>query len=198
MSHKRVAILISGSGTNMAALADSMTGDHPARPALVLSNRPGVGGLDLAADRGVPTQVIDHKSFGGDRDAFEAEMTRALETVDPDIICLAGFMRVLTEGFVTRWAGRILNVHPSLLPKHKGLDTYARALAAGDTEYGATVHVVTPALDDGPILGQVALPIEPGDTPDTMSDRLRPWEHRLYTQVLRRVAAGVTDPLYLP
>ena len=198
MSAKRVAILISGSGTNMAALVDSMTGDHPARPALVISNRPGVGGLTLAAERGVPSQVVDHKPFGTDRAAFEATLTQALEQVDPDIICLAGFMRVLTEGVVNRWAGRILNVHPSLLPKHKGLDTYSRALAAGDSEYGATVHVVTPALDDGPILGQVRLPVEPGDTPDSMAARLRPWEHRLYAQVLRRVAEGVTEPLQLP
>lgn len=198
MSAKRVAILISGGGTNMAALVDSMIGDHPARPALVISNRPGVGGLDRAAERGVPAQVVDHKPFGKDRAGFEAALTQALEEVDPDIICLAGFMRVLTEEFVDRWAGRILNVHPSLLPKHKGLDTYARALAAGDGEYGATVHLVTPALDDGPILGQVRLAVEPGDTAEAMAARLSPWEHKLYAQVLRRFAEGARDPLYLP
>lgn len=198
MSHKRVAILISGGGTNMAALVDSMTGDHPARPVLVVSNRPDAGGLDKARDRGVPTAVVDHRPFKGDRPAFEAALTAQLETVQPDIICLAGFMRVLTEGFVTRWQGRILNVHPSLLPRHKGLDTYARALAAGDRDYGATVHVVTPALDDGPILGQVRLDIEEGDTPDTMAERLHGWEHKLYIAVLRHFAEGGTEMVQLP
>ncbi len=198
MSAKRVAILISGGGTNMAALVDSMTGDHPARPVLVISNRPGVGGLQRATERGVTAQVVDHTDFGGDRGAFEAALTQALEAVDPDIICLAGCMRVLTAGFVDRWAGKILNVHPSLLPNHKGLDTYARALAAGDRDFGATVHVVTPALDDGPILGQVRLPVEPGDTAETMAARLGPWEHVLYAQVLRRFADGEGDPLCLP
>ncbi|MAC81760.1 MAG: phosphoribosylglycinamide formyltransferase [Rhodobacteraceae bacterium] len=198
MSHKRVAILISGGGTNMAALVDSMTGDHPARPVLVVSNRPDAGGLDKARARGVPTAVVDHRPFKGDRTAFETALSEQLETVQPDIICLAGFMRVLTEGFVTRWQGRILNVHPSLLPRHKGLDTYARALAAGDSDYGATVHVVTPLLDDGPILGQVRLDIEDGDTPDTMAERLHGWEHRLYTAVLRHFAQGGTDIVQLP
>ena len=198
MSHKRVAILLSGSGSNMAALVDSMTGDHPARPVLVVSNRPGAGGLDKAQARGVPTAVVDHRPFAGDRAAFETALTAVLEEARPDIICLAGFMRVLTEGFVTRWDGRVLNVHPSLLPRHRGLDTYARALAAGDTEFGATVHVVTAALDDGPILGQVHLPIHPGDTAEDLAGRLHPWEHRLYTDVLRRFAGGDTTPVRLP
>ncbi|WP_428924732.1 phosphoribosylglycinamide formyltransferase [Marinibacterium sp. SX1] len=198
MSHKRVAILLSGSGSNMAALVDSMTGDHPARPVLVVSNRPGAGGLDKAQARGVPTAVVDHRPFAGDRAAFETALTAVLEEARPDIICLAGFMRVLTEGFVTRWDGRVLNVHPSLLPRHRGLDTYARALAAGDTEFGATVHVVTAALDDGPILGQVHLPIHPGDTAEDLAGRLHLWEHRLYTDVLRRFAGGDTTPVRLP
>ena len=198
MSHKRVAILLSGSGSNMAALVDSMTGDHPARPVLVVSNRPGAGGLDKAQARGVPTAVVDHRPFAGDRAAFETALTAVLEEARPDIICLAGFMRVLTEGFVTRWDGRVLNVHPSLLPRHRGLDTYARALTAGDTEFGATVHVVTAALDDGPILGQVHLPIHPGDTAEDLAGRLHLWEHRLYTDVLRRFAGGDTTPVRLP
>ena len=198
MSEKRVAILLSGGGTNMAALVDSMTGDHPARPVLVVSNKPGAGGLEKAAARGVATAVIDHRPFKGDRVAFEDALTARLEEAEPDIICLAGFMRVLTEHFVSRWEGRILNVHPSLLPKHRGLDTYARALAAGDTEFGATVHVVTPALDDGPILGQVRLPVEPGDGPDDLAGRLHLWEHRLYSAVLRRFAAGEGGMVTLP
>ncbi|MEM8730885.1 MAG: phosphoribosylglycinamide formyltransferase [Pseudomonadota bacterium] len=198
MSHKRVAILISGSGTNMAALVDSMTEDHPARPVLVLSNRPEASGLEKAAARGVAHDVIDHRWYHGDREAFDAALADRLEDARPDILCLAGFMRVLSADFVHRWDGQILNIHPSLLPHHKGLDTYVRALAAGDREYGATVHVVTPALDDGPILGQVRLPIEPGDTAEDLAIRLGPWEHRLYTAVLRRFAAGDRQCIDLP
>lgn len=198
MSHKRVAILISGGGTNMAALIDSMTGAHPARPVLVVSNNPLAGGLDRARDRGVATAVVDHRPYRGDRPGFEAALSARLDPAAPDIICLAGFMRVLTPGFVDRYAGRILNIHPSLLPRHRGLDTFARALAAGDREYGATVHVVTAALDDGPILGQVRLPVEDGDTPARMAARLLPYEHRLYTTVLERFAMGDNRPVLLP
>ncbi len=193
----RVAILVSGGGSNMAALADSMTGDHPARPVLVLSNRPGAGGLDKAAVSGIPTATVDHKPFAGDRVAFEAALTRTLEAAAPDLICLAGFMRVLTPAFVMRWEGRMLNIHPSLLPKYRGLDTHARALEAGDAEHGCTVHEVTADLDGGPILGQARLPIQPGDTSDALAARLLPLEHRLYPAVLRRVAAGNRQPLYL-
>ncbi|WP_138468664.1 phosphoribosylglycinamide formyltransferase [Poseidonocella sp. HB161398] len=187
---KRVAILISGGGSNMVALADSMTGDHPARPCLVVSNRPDAGGLEKAAARGIPTAVVDHRPFGKDRPAFEAELTRVLEAADPDIICMAGFMRVLTEGFVTRWQGRMLNIHPSLLPKYRGLDTHARAIEAGDAEHGCTVHEVTLELDGGPILGQAQLPVLPGDTPESLAERLLPMEHRLYPAALRRFAEG--------
>ncbi|MGV6848991.1 MAG: phosphoribosylglycinamide formyltransferase [Marinibacterium sp.] len=198
MAHKRVAILISGGGTNMAALADSMTGDHPARPVLVLSNRPDAGGLDKARARNIPAQVVDHRPFGDDRAGFEAALLEPLEAARVDIICLAGFMRVLTAGFVNRFEGRMLNIHPSLLPRHRGLDTYRRALAAGDSDYGATVHVVTADLDDGPILGQVRLPVETGDTPERMAARLAPQEHRLYPIVLRRFAIGDDRPVLLP
>ncbi len=194
---KRVAILISGGGSNMEALAASMTGDHPARPVLVLSNVPGAGGLDKAAARGIPTETVDHRRFGGDRPAFEAALQDRLAAAAPDIICLAGFMRILTPGFVARWTGRMLNIHPSLLPKYRGLDTHARALAAGDAEHGCTVHEVTADLDGGPILGQARLRIEPGDTPETLAARLLPLEHRLYPAVLRRFAEGDRTPIAL-
>ncbi|WP_430449018.1 phosphoribosylglycinamide formyltransferase [Rhodophyticola sp.] len=195
---KRVAILLSGGGSNMIALAESMTGDHPARPCLVLANSERAGGLQKAAARGIPTAVVDHRQFRGDRPAFEAVLNDRLEAARPDIICLAGFMRVLTEGFVARWQGRMLNIHPSLLPKYRGLETHARALAAGDAEHGCTVHEVTPALDDGPILGQARVAIEPGDTAETLAARVLIMEHRLYPAVLRRFAAGDRRPVFLP
>ncbi|WP_417525752.1 phosphoribosylglycinamide formyltransferase [Marinovum sp.] len=182
----RVAILISGGGSNMVTLVDSMTGDHPARPCLVLSNRPEAGGLDKARARGIPVAVVDHRPFGKDRKGFEVELQAALEAAKPDVICLAGFMRVLTAEFVTRWQGRMLNIHPSLLPKYKGLDTHARALAAGDAEAGCSVHLVTPELDDGPVLGQTSVAIAPGDTADSLAARVLVEEHRLYPEVLRQ------------
>jgi phosphoribosylglycinamide formyltransferase-1 len=194
----RVAILISGGGSNMARLVDSMTGDHPARPVLVLSNVPGAAGLDHARERGVPVAVVDHRPFRGDRAAFEAALERVLAEARPDIICLAGFMRILTPAFVARHEGRILNIHPSLLPKYPGLDTHARALAAGDEEAGCSVHVVTGELDAGPLLGQARVPVAAGDTPETLAARVLDMEHRLYPAVLRRYAAGERTPLFLP
>lgn len=194
----RVAILISGSGSNMVALAESMAGDHPARPVLVVSNRPEAGGLAKARDLGIATAVVDHRPFGTDRAAFEAELTEQLEAHRPDILCLAGFMRVLTPAFTSRWAGRMLNIHPSLLPKYPGLDTHARAIAAGDTEAGCTVHEVTAELDGGPILGQARVPVLPGDTPEALAARILPWEHRLYPAVLRRFAEDDRRPVFLP
>ncbi len=194
---KRVAILISGGGSNMRALVDSMKGDHPARPCLVLSNNPGSTGIPWAADHGIPTAIVDHKPFGNDRAAFEAELTKALKPHAPDIICLAGFMRVLTEGFVTPWKGRMLNIHPSLLPKYQGLNTHARAIAAGDADHGCTVHLVTPKLDDGPILGQARVQIREDDTPDSLGQRVLAREHILYPAVLRRFAEGQNQALYI-
>lgn len=185
----RVAILISGSGSNMAALVGSMTGDHPARPVLVVSNVPGAGGLARAAAAGVPVATVDHRAHP-DRAAFEAALAAALAPAAPDLICLAGFMRILSPGFVARHPGRILNIHPSLLPKYPGLKTHARALAAGDAVAGATVHVVTADLDAGPILGQARVPVLPGDTEATLAARVLAAEHRLYPAVLRRVAGG--------
>ncbi|SEK35198.1 phosphoribosylglycinamide formyltransferase-1 [Roseovarius nanhaiticus] len=195
---KRVAILLSGGGSNMVALADSMTGDHPARPALVLSNRADAGGLQKAAARGIATEVVDHRPHGEDRAAFEEALHAAIMAHEPDIICLAGFMRVLTEGFVSRWQGRMINIHPSLLPKYRGLHTHQRALDAGEAEAGCTVHEVTAALDDGPILGQARVAVLPGDSAETLAARVLEAEHRLYPAVLRRFAAGDRSPLYLP
>ena len=195
---KRVAILISGGGSNMVALAQSMRGDHPARPVLVLSNDPDAGGLAKAREMGIATAAVDHKPFGKDRAGFEAELNAALEAAQPDIICLAGFMRILTAKFTAKWEGRMLNIHPSLLPKYKGLHTHARALEAGDTAHGCTVHEVTSALDDGPILGQARMNIVPGDTPDTLAARLLPLEHQHYPAVQARFAQGDRTPVYLP
>jgi phosphoribosylglycinamide formyltransferase 1 len=195
---KRVAILISGGGSNMVRLVESMTGDHPARPCLVLSNTARAGGLAKAAARGVPTAVVDHRPDGADRAGFEAGIQAELERAGTDIVCLAGFMRILTPGFVRDWAGRLLNIHPSLLPKYPGLDTHARALAAGDAEAGCTVHEVTEVLDEGPILGQGRVPVEPSDTPEILAERVLRMEHRLYPAVLRRFAGGERAPIFLP
>ena len=194
---RRVAILISGGGSNMVALARSMTGDHPARPVLVLSNDPQAGGLAKAREMSIPTFAVDHKPFGKDRAAFETALQRALSAAKPDIICLAGFMRILTPAFTAQWEGRMLNIHPSLLPKYKGLHTHSRALEAGDTEHGCTVHEVTAALDDGPILGQARLAVQADDTPDTLAARLLPLEHQLYPAVLRRFAQGDRTPVLI-
>jgi len=182
----------------MLALVRSMTGDHPARPCLVLSNDPDAAGLAKAAALGIPTVAVDHRPFGRDRAGFEAALLPHLDEARPDIVALAGFMRVLTPDFVRRYAGRMLNIHPSLLPKYPGLGTHARALAAGDAEAGCSVHLVTPELDMGPILGQARVPVLPGDTAETLAARVLEQEHRLYPAVLRRFAAGDTRPVQLP
>jgi len=184
----RVAILISGGGSNMVTLAKSMVGDHPARPVLVASNDPSADGLAKAAALGIPTGAVDHRPFKGDRAGFEAELQALLESAQPDILCLAGFMRILTPEFISKWQGRMLNIHPSLLPKYKGLHTHARAIEAGDAQHGCSVHEVTAELDDGPIWGQKALDILPGDTPETLAARVLVLEHQLYPDVLRRFA----------
>ena len=194
---KRVAILISGGGSNMLALVRDMAGGHPARPVLVASNDPAAGGLAKAAALGVPTTALDHRAYP-DREAFEAGLARQIDAARPDIICLAGFMRILTPGFIRRYEGRMLNIHPSLLPKYPGLHTHARALAAGDSEAGCTVHEVTADLDAGPILGQARLPVLPGDTEDSLAARILTMEHQLYPAVLRRFAAGDRTPVLLP
>ena len=181
----------------MRALVTSMSGDHPARPAVVLSNNADAGGIAWAADHGIATAIVDHRPFATDRPAFEAAITEALAPHTPDIICLAGFMRKLTAGFTDAWSGRMINIHPSLLPRHRGLNTHARALDAGDTHHGCTVHEVTAELDDGPILGQARIEVTPGDTPETLAARVLMQEHRLYPAVLRRFAAGDRTPIFL-
>ncbi len=194
---KRVAILISGGGSNMLALVASMTGDHPGRPVLVTSNDPAASGLTRAAALGIATAAVDHRPFGKDRAGFEAQLLAHIEASHPDILCLAGFMRILTPGFIARFQGRMLNIHPSLLPKYPGLHTHARALAAGDAIAGCTVHEVTADLDAGPILGQARVPVLPGDSEDTLSARVLNMEHQLYPVVLRRFAGGDRTPVTL-
>ena len=192
----RVAILISGTGSNMVALAEAMAApDLPARPVVVVSNMPGAAGLEKAAARRIPTEVVDHR--GRPRAAFEADLAAALARHGPELICLAGFMRILSPGFVARWPGRILNIHPSLLPAYPGLDTHARALADGVAEHGCTVHEVTAALDAGPILGQARVPVRSGDTVDSLAARVQAAEHRLYPAVLRARLTGGAVPVLL-
>lgn len=195
---KRVAILISGSGSNMVRLVEDMRDGHPAWPVLVLSNNPSAAGLAKAEALGVPTAAVDHRPFGRDRAGFEADLSRHLEAAAPDLICLAGFMRVLTPAFIERWGGpQMLNIHPSLLPLYPGLDTHARALSAGDAEAGCSVHEVTADLDAGRVLGQARVPVLAGDDAASLAARVLEAEHRLYPAVLRRVASGQRDRLDL-
>ena len=194
---KRVALLISGGGSNMLALVRDMGQGGYGEPVLVASNDPTAKGLEKAASLGIPTAAVDHRPYGKDREVFEAALAEKIDAAHPDILCLAGFMRILTPGFITRYEGRMLNIHPSLLPKYPGLHTPARALAAGDTEAGCTVHEVTADLDAGPILGQAQVPILPGDTEDSLATRVLTQEHRLYPAVLRRFAAGDRTPVLL-
>lgn len=192
MNATPVAVLISGSGSNMVALVEAMrAGQVPGMPVLVLSNRPDAGGLERAATLGVETAVVDHRSFGGDRSAFEESMDIRLRAAGAEVVACAGFMRIMTADFVDRWRGRMLNIHPSLLPLFKGLDTHRQALEAGVAIHGCTVHEVVPALDSGPILGQAAVPVVPGDTPADLAARVLTMEHRLYPAAL---AAFLDDP----
>tara|TARA_R110000772_G_scaffold268358_1_gene395005 strand:+ start:143 stop:733 length:591 start_codon:yes stop_codon:yes gene_type:complete len=194
MSRLNLAILISGRGSNMEALLKAAAApDYPAKPVLVLSNRPDARGLETARASGVQAVAIDHKSFGKDREAFERAMDAALVGASTQIIALAGFMRVLTPWFVNKWQGRMINIHPSLLPKYKGLDTHQRAIDAGDAEAGATVHWVSPGVDDGEIIQQASLPILPGDTADTLAARLLPVEHTLYPEALAKACSTLAS-----
>ena len=192
---KRVAIFASGGGSNAVKLMESMQGDHPAMPALIVTNQPNAGVIQQAERFGVACEVIDHKPYAGDRTAFETEIQNRLIPYQIDMICLAGFMRVLTAGFTDHWSGRMLNIHPSLLPKYKGLNTHARAIEAGDKRAGCTVHEVTAELDDGPILGQISVPILSGDTPAQLAARVLVQEHQLYPAVLKRFAMGNKTPI---
>jgi formyltetrahydrofolate-dependent phosphoribosylglycinamide formyltransferase len=196
---RRVAVLISGRGSNLAALlAAAQAPDYPARIALVLSNRPDAAGLAHAAAAGVPAEAIDHRPFGPDRAAHEAALDARLRAAAVDIVCLAGYMRRLTPFLVRAWAGRMLNIHPSLLPAFPGLDTHTRALAAGVCLHGCTVHLVTEGIDEGPILAQAAVPVLPGDTEAALAARVLAQEHVLYPAALRALAGGAAGPVALP
>jgi phosphoribosylglycinamide formyltransferase-1 len=189
MSRKRVAILISGRGSNMAALIEAAADPaFPAEIALVLSNRPDAKGLDLARANGIETEVIDHKTYGRDRAGFDAAFQKELQRQSIDIVCLAGFMRLLTAGFVESWHGRMINIHPALLPSFKGLDTHARALAAGVKIHGATVHFVVPEMDSGPIIAQGAVAVHEGETEAALAARVLAVEHRIYPLALKLLA----------
>jgi phosphoribosylglycinamide formyltransferase-1 len=190
MVRKRVAILISGRGSNMAALIDAARKpDYPAEIVLVISNRPDAAGLVSARQKGIQTAVIDHKTFAT-RDAFDAALEARLAKARVEVICLAGFMRMLTTPFVERWRGRMLNVHPSLLPALKGLDTHARALAEGVKLHGCTVHFVAPELDSGPIILQAEVPVLDGDDEKSLAARVLAEEHRIYPEALKLLAEG--------
>ena len=191
MNKKRVAILISGRGSNMEALiAAASEPSYPAEIALVISNRPDAGGLARAAAAGIAIEIIDHTLYPKDRDGFERAIEHKLEERRIEIVCLAGFMRLLSPRFVEKWSGRMLNIHPALLPAFKGLDTHTRALEAGVKIHGATVHLVVPEMDSGPILAQAALPVRENDTPETLAARVLELEHRIYPAALKLLAEG--------
>lgn len=185
-----VVVLISGSGSNLQALIDSIAHDgNPARISAVISNRADAYGLQRAQDAGIATQVLDHKQFDG-RDAFDAALVEAIDAFNPQLVVLAGFMRILTPGFVRHYAGRLLNIHPSLLPKYKGLHTHQRALEAGDSEHGCSVHFVTEELDGGPLVVQAVISVQSDDSPTSLAQRVHQQEHRIYPLAVRWFAEG--------
>ncbi|SDV49375.1 phosphoribosylglycinamide formyltransferase [Chitinasiproducens palmae] len=182
---KKIVILISGRGSNMEAILRACAADRwPARIVAVISNRPDAAGLPVARQHGVATEVVDHRAYDG-RAAFDAALADAIDAHAPDLVVLAGFMRVLTDGFVTRYSGRLINIHPSLLPSFAGLDTHRRALEAGVRWHGATVHFVSPTVDGGRIIAQCAVPVHPDDSPATLGERVLAAEHALYPRVVR-------------
>ncbi|MFD0915657.1 phosphoribosylglycinamide formyltransferase [Pseudahrensia aquimaris] len=188
MAKLKVAVLISGRGTNMGALARAtMDPDFPAEIVLVISNRPNVAGIDLAMEHDLPYAVIDHKDFDS-REDHEAAMSAAMEQAGTELVCLAGYMRILTESFIKSWRGKILNIHPSLLPAFRGVDTHERALERGVRVHGCTVHFVNAELDDGPIVLQAAVPVLPDDTAETLSQRVLEMEHDIYPRALALIA----------
>lgn len=189
MSRKRVAVLISGRGSNMAALIEAANAkDYPAEIALVVSNQPGAGGLLVARAADIATEIVDHSKFSGDRNRFEHEIQALLEKYRIEIVCLAGFMRLLTADFLDKWQWRILNIHPALLPDFKGLDTHRRVLEAGVTVHGATVHFVVPEMDSGPVIARGAITVRPGDSEEALAVRVLKVEHRIYPLALKLVA----------
>lgn len=191
MARKRVAVLISGRGSNMVALIEAAKAkDYPADITLVVSNRPDAPGIAYARDAGIATTVIDHTGYGKNREAFERALQAELEKSGIEIVCLAGFMRLLTPWFIERWDGRMLNIHPALLPNFKGLHTHEQALAAGARQHGATVHFVTVGMDEGPTVCQAAVPVRDGDTVEALAARVLAVEHMIYPLALRWLAEG--------
>jgi phosphoribosylglycinamide formyltransferase 1 len=189
-SPKRLAVLISGRGSNLKALIDACAdGRVSGRIVLVVSNRPGAPGLAYARDAGIPSAVVDHRQYA-DRETFDRALGDTLDDHQPDLVVLAGFMRVLTAGFVARFANRMINIHPSLLPDFRGLDTHARALAAGVQQHGASVHYVTMELDGGPVIMQARVPVCPGDSPEALATRVQAAEHRLYPAAVGLICSG--------
>jgi len=185
-----IAVLVSGRGSNLQAIIDACARkDFPARVACVISNRPDAYGLERAKKAGIPTEVVDHKDYDG-REAFEDALDGAIRGFNVGLVCLAGFMRILTPGFVNRWRDRLINIHPSLLPAFRGLHTHERVIEAGIRISGCTVHFVTPEMDDGPIIMQAAVPVHEDDTPDELADRVLEMEHRIYPEAVRLFALG--------
>lgn len=190
MKRKRTAILISGRGSNMRALIEAARNpEYPAEIVCVISNRPGAAGLDFAKAANISTQVIDHKHYSS-REAFDEALHQALVAYNVELVCCAGFMRMMTPVILDHWRGRMLNIHPSLLPAYKGTRTYERALADGAKHHGASVHFVTPELDSGPVIAQAAVPVLPNDTAETLAARVLEIEHPLYVKALALVASG--------
>ena len=185
-----VVVLLSGTGSNLQALIDStLTGDSPVRIAAVISNRSDAYGLQRARDAGIQTRSLDHKAFEG-REAFDQALIELIDAFEPKLVVLAGFMRILSADFVRHYEGRLLNIHPSLLPKYKGMHTHQRALDAGDSEHGCTVHFVTEELDGGPLVVQAVVPVESGDSAQTLAQRVHTQEHRIYPLAVRWFAEG--------
>ena len=191
MARKKVAVLISGRGSNRKALVEAAKDqNYPAEIVLVVSNRPDATGIAYAREAGIAATIVDHTDYGKNREAFEHALNAVLEGSGTEIVCLAGFMRLLTPWFVKKWQGRMLNIHPALLPDFKGLDTHVRALAAGAKTHGATVHFVSADMDSGPIVCQAAVPVQPGDTADALAARVLEVEHKIYPLALKWLAEG--------
>lgn len=194
MTRLRMAILISGRGSNMQAILEAArSSDYPADPVLVLSNRPDAQGLALAESYDVAAVTVDHKPFGTDREAFERAVQAHLKSYDVELIVLAGFMRILTPWFVAQWPRKMINIHPSLLPKYPGLHTHQRAIEAGDQEAGCSVHWVTEGVDEGDVIAQVRIPVHATDTAETLAERVLPEEHALYPAAVKRAALDILD-----
>lgn len=188
-----IVVLVSGSGSNLQAIIDAANDDLPVEIRAVISNRADAYGLERAKQAGIKTVVIDHTRYDG-RAAFDAELQRIIDQYQPELVVLAGFMRILTDEFVNHYAGRMINIHPSLLPRYKGTNTHARAIEAGDTEAGCSVHLVTAELDSGPVLLQARVPILEGDTAESLAARVLEQEHRIYPEAIRQFALKHIKP----